>query len=295
MPIELPEGLPARDVLTAEGIRLLAPGERTRADEAPLEVALLNLMPEKIKTENQLARMLGAAAFDVRLSLLATASYQPRNTTADHLGRFYRSWEQVKRRRFDGLIITGAPVETKPFDEVDYWPELVQVMDWSVDHAGATLGLCWGAQSMLWHFHGVPKFTLDAKMFGVFTHRVVTPDPLVSGFADELKIPTSRHTENRHADIAKVPGLRVVLDAAESGLGLLTEPAKRRAYMFNHLEYDAGTLDDEYRRDVARGDAIQLPKHYFPDDEPRRAPLNRWRAHGRLFYGNWLAEVAKSR
>jgi homoserine O-succinyltransferase/O-acetyltransferase len=295
MPILLPDGLPARDVLKAEDIRLLAPGERSRQDVPPLEIALLNLMPEKIKTENQLARMLGASPFDVRLTLLATGSYQGRNTAPEHIARFYRTWEQVRGRRFGGLIITGAPVETKPFEEVDYWPELVSVMDWSVEHAGSTLGLCWGAQSMLWRFHGVPKFTLPSKMFGVFRHRVVGSDPILGGIAGEVLIPASRHTDTRAEDVAKVPALKVLLDAEESGLCLIAEPARRRYYMFNHFEYDATTLDDEYRRDLTRGDAIALPKYYFESDDPTRAPLNRWGAHGRLFYGNWLAEVAKSR
>lgn len=295
MPIELPEGLPARDACKAEGIRVLGPGQRTRADHEPLDIALLNLMPEKIKTENQLARVLGASAHDVRLTLLGTATHQSRNTSAEHIQRYYSTWEQVRERRFDGLIITGAPVETLPFDAVDYWPELVKVMDWSARNVGSTLGLCWGAQCMLWRFHGVPKYTLDAKMFGVFAHRTVEADPIVTGFPDELKIPTSRHTENRMADVARVPGLKLVLDSAEAGLCLLAEPARRRYYMLNHLEYDATTLDDEYRRDVTRGDNIQLPRHYFDNDDPARPPVNRWRAHGRLFYGNWLAEVAKSR
>jgi homoserine O-succinyltransferase/O-acetyltransferase len=295
MPIELPEGLPARDACKAEGIRLLEPGQRTHTDRKPLEVALLNLMPEKIKTENQLARMLGASAFDVRLTLLGTATHQSRNTAAEHMQRFYSTWEQVRERRFDGLIITGAPVETLPFEAVDYWPELVKVMDWSETNAGSTLGLCWGAQCMLWRFHRVPKHTLEAKMFGVFAHRAMASDPIVAGFPDELGIPTSRHTETRTADIARVPGLKLLLDSPEAGLCLLAEPAKRRYYMLNHLEYDASTLDDEYQRDVARGDNIQLPRHYFDNDDPTQTPRNRWRAHGRLFYGNWLAEVAKSR
>jgi homoserine O-succinyltransferase len=295
MPIELPEGLPARDACKAEGIRLLRPGERSRADMAPLDIALLNLMPEKIKTENQLARMLGASAFDVRLSLLGTASHQSRNTAAEHIERYYSTWERVKDRRFDGLIITGAPVETLPFEEVDYWPELVKVMDWSATNVGSTLGLCWGAQCMLWRFHRVPKHTLDAKMFGVFPHRAVEHDPITSGLPDQLGIPTSRHTETRSDDVAKVPGLKLVLDSAEAGLCLLAEPAKRRYYMLNHLEYDATTLDDEYRRDLARGDKIQPPRHYFDNDDPTVPPRDRWREHGRLFYANWLAEVAKSR
>lgn len=295
MPIELPEGLPAREACKAEGIRLLQPGERTRPGQAPLDIALLNLMPEKIKTENQLARMLGASAYDVRLTLLSMATHQSRNTAAEHIQRFYSSWAQVRERRFDGLIITGAPVETLPFEAVGYWPELVQVMDWSATHAGSTLGLCWGAQCMLWRFHRVPKHLLDAKMFGVFAHRAVAADPIVAGLPDDLGIPTSRHTETRAADIARVPGLKLLLDSAEAGVCLIAEPAKRRYYMLNHLEYDATTLNDEYQRDVARGDKIQLPRHYFDNDDPARPPVNRWRDHGRLFYGNWLAEVARSR
>jgi len=286
MPIELPEGLPARDLLTAEGIRLLRPGEPR------LEVALLNLMPEKIKTENQIARMLGASAHDVKLTLLNTATHQSRNTTAAHLAQFYRTFEQVRDRRFDGLIITGAPIETLPFEAVDYWPEMVAVMDWAKSHAVSTLGLCWGAQSMLWRYHKVDKFTLPAKRFGVFRHRVVASDPVIAGFPDELDIPVSRHTENHGEDIARVPALKLLLDADESGLCLIAEPAARRYYMFNHLEYDATTLKDEYQRDRDRGD-VAMPRHYFPGDDAKRPPTNRWRAHGRLFYGNWLGEIAR--
>jgi homoserine O-succinyltransferase len=168
-------------------------------------------------------------------------------------------------------------------------------MDWSVERAGSTLGLCWGAQCMLWRFHGVPKHTLGAKMFGVFKHRVVAQDPITAGLPDELVIPASRHTETRHADVARVAALKPLLDAEESGLCLIGEPGRRRYYMFNHLEYDATTLDDEYRRDVARGDTIALPKHYFDGDDPSQPPRNRWRENGRLFYGNWLAEIAKGR
>ena len=288
MPIELPEGLPARDVLAAEGIPLLPPGG------GRLSVALLNLMPEKIKTENQIARVLGASPYEVKLTLLRTATHESRNTAAAHLEQHYRTFEQVRDQRFDGLIITGAPVETLPFEQVDYWPELEAVMDWAKRHARSTLGLCWGAQSMLWRYHKVEKFTLPAKMFGVFRHRVVAGDPVIEGFPDELDIPVSRHTENHGADIARLPALKLLLDAEESGLCLIAEPANRRYYMFNHLEYDATTLKDEYQRDRGRGD-VAMPKHYFPRDDATRPPPNRWRAHGRLFYGNWLGEIAKRR
>lgn len=295
MPIQLPEGLPARDLLKSEGIPVLDPGARGEAPGPLLRIALLNLMPEKIKTENQLARMLATARFDVDLTLLRTASYESKNTPAEHMATFYRTWEQVKGQRFDGLIVTGAPVETLPFESVDYWPELVSVMDWSTGNVGRTLGLCWGAQCMLWRFHDVPKHTLPAKMFGVFPHHAVNPDPIIAGLGREVGIPTSRHTETRAEDVAKVPALKLILTSVEAGPCLMSEPAARRHYMLNHLEYDATTLNDEYRRDLTRGDAIQLPKHYFDGDDPSRQPVNRWREDGRTFYGNWLELVARDR
>ncbi|NKB55851.1 MAG: homoserine O-succinyltransferase [Alphaproteobacteria bacterium] len=295
MPIKVPDNLPAQSVLENEGVLLITEGAAMRQDVRPLEIALLNLMPEKIKTETQISRLLGATPLQIELTLMTTSSYAPKNTSAEHMLAFYQPWEEVRDRKFDGLIVTGAPIETLPFEDVVYWRELTQIFDWSQSHVQETYNICWGAQAALHHFHGVPKYELPQKMFGVFPHTVLAgQDGLLRGFSDEIAVPVSRHTEVRREDLPSQAGLTVLLESDEAGLCLLRDDARRQTYMFNHLEYDTGTLADEYHRDVTSGAEIQIPAYYFPDDDPTRAPLNRWRAHGSLLVVNWINDLYQS-
>lgn len=292
MPIKVPDNLPAQAVLENEGVLLITEGAAVRQDVRPLEIALLNLMPEKIKTETQISRLLGATPLQIELTLVTTSSYAPKNTSAEHMLAFYQPWEDVRDRKFDGLIITGAPIETLPFQDVVYWRELTQIFDWSQSQVQETYNICWGAQAALHHFHGVPKHELAQKMFGVFPHHVrAGQDGLLRGFSDEISVPVSRHTEVRREDLPEQAGLTVLLESDDAGLCLIRDRAKRQTYMFNHLEYDTGTLGDEYSRDVAAGTSIGLPANYFPNDDPAQTPINRWRAHGSLLISNWINEL----
>ena len=295
MPIKVPDNLPAQATLEDEGILLITEGAAVRQDVRPLEIALLNLMPEKIKTETQISRLLGATPLQIELTLLTTSSYAPKNTSAEHMLAFYQPWEAVRGRKFDGLIVTGAPIETLPFQDVVYWRELKQIFDWSLSHVQETYNICWGAQAALQHFHGVPKYELPQKMFGVFPHHVRGGrDTLLRGFNDVIPVPVSRHTEVRREDLPSQSGLEVLLESDESGLCLIRDDARRQTYMFNHLEYDTRTLADEYNRDVAAGAEIHLPAHYFPENDPAQDPTNNWRAHGSLLVCNWIYNLYQS-
>lgn len=266
-----------------------------RQDVRPLEIALLNLMPEKIKTETQIARLLGATPLQIELTLVTTSSYAPKNTSAEHMLAFYRPWEEVRGQKFDGLIITGAPIETLPFEAVAYWEELTNIFDWSQSNVQETYNICWAGQAALQHFHGVPKYELPQKLSGVFPHHVRGgQDGLLRGFNDEIVVPVSRHTEVRREDLPDVPGLTVLLESDESGLCLIRDEAHRQIYMFNHLEYDTQTLGDEYHRDAATGMDAQMPAHYFPNDDPTQAPVNHWRAHANVLFGNWINGLYKT-
>jgi homoserine O-succinyltransferase len=295
MPIKVPDNLPAQTALEEEGVLLITERAALRQDVRPLEIALLNLMPEKIKTETQISRLLGATPLQIALTLVTTSSYAPKNTSAEHMLAFYQPWESVRERRFDGLIITGAPIETLPFKDVIYWRELTQIFDWSLTHVQETLDICWAGQAALQHFYGVPKHELPEKMFGVFYHHVLGGrDGLLRGFNDDIAVPVSRHTEVRREDLPRDAGLAVLLESEEAGVCLVRDEAMRQTYMFNHLEYDTGTLGDEYRRDVRAGSKIAPPKNYFPDDDPSREPINRWRAHASLLFGNWINDLYQS-
>jgi len=292
MPIKIPNDLPARQFLEKEGLVVMTESDAVRQDIRPLRIALLNLMPQKVKTETQLTRLIGATPLQVELTLMTMASYKPKNVPQQHMIDFYRPWEDVAHEKFDALIITGAPIEKLPFEDVIYWKELTRILDWSQENVFQSLDLCWGAQAALYHFYGTPKYELPQKMFGVFPHEVTTPNStLLRGFDDRFPVPVSRHTETRRVDIDKVPGLVVLSESEEAGLCLIQDSSRRHIYMFNHLEYDAHTLNDEYQRDVKEGLDIQLPKHYFPGDDPRRAPTNTWRSHGHLLISNWINEV----
>lgn len=292
MPIKIPDNLPARASLEAEGLSLMADTDAARQDIRPLRIGLLNLMPDKPSTERQFARLLGASPLQIELSLIQLSSHSPKTTSAEHMLAFYRTWEEVRRERFDGLIVTGAPVETLPFEEVGYWDELTSIFDWAQTHVHAGLAVCWGAQAGVRHFHGVPKHVLSTKRSGVFPHANLAPaSPYLRGLADEIDIPVSRWTEVRPEDLPADGSLRVLLDSEESGLCLLEDARRRWLYMFNHPEYETGTLAAEYARDRLIDPTTPPPAHYFPANDPTRAPRNRWRSHAHLLFGNWLNEV----
>ncbi len=295
MPIRLPSNLPAYDVLTREGVMVLDEDMASRQDIRPLKIGLLNLMPKKIQTENQFARLIGATPLQIELNLIRMSEHQTRNTAAEHMESFYRPFQDVKHEKFDGLIITGAPIEHLDFDQVTYWQELCEVMDWTQTNVHSTFGVCWGGMAMINHFHGVQKHPLTAKAFGCFRHRNLDPtSPYLRGFSDEFVIPVSRWTEMRQSEIDAAPGLRTLLGSDEVGPCLVEDPAHRALYIFNHFEYDRDTLKQEYDRDATAGAPIEVPVNYYPDDDPTRPPLNRWRSHAHLLYGNWINEIYQS-
>jgi homoserine O-succinyltransferase len=263
-----------------------------RQDIRPLRIGLLNLMPNKIKTETQFARLIGATPLQVELTLVKITSHTPKNTPAEHMIAFYRDWEDVRLEKFDGFIVTGAPVELLEFEDVTYWDELRRIYDWTQSHVHSTMNICWGAQAALHHFHGVPKHTLPNKAFGVYRHRNLNPaSPFLRGFSDDFSIPVSRWTEVRRAEVPEGSGLEVLIESDEAGLCLVADAAHRSLYMFNHIEYDTHSLSDEYWRDVKAGKPIELPVNYFPHNDPRAEPENRWRSHAHLLFGNWINEV----
>ncbi|MCE2737387.1 MAG: homoserine O-succinyltransferase [Cereibacter sp.] len=295
MPITLPATLPAFDVLRNEGVMVMSPERAARQDIRPLKIALLNLMPKKIQTETQFARLIGATPLQIDLHLIRMSEHQTRNTAAAHMEEFYRPFQAVRDEKFDGLIITGAPIEHLPFEEVTYWDELRQVMDWTQTNIHSTFAVCWGGMAMLWHFHGVAKHMLPAKAFGCFRHQtLVQGSPLLRGFSDDFVIPVSRWTEVRQAEVDARPGLVTLLASDQAGPCLIEDAAHRALYIFNHFEYDSDTLKQEYDRDIANGTPINVPQNYYPDDDPAKPPLNRWRSHAHLLYGNWINEIYQS-
>ena len=294
MPIKLPSDLPAFDVLTNEGVMVMEEGRAARQDIRPLRIGLLNLMPKKIQTETQFARLIGATPLQIELSLIRMTEHQSKNTATEHMEAFYRPFAEVEAtgEKFDGLIITGAPIEHLEYEEVTYWDELTRVFDWTQTNVQSTFGVCWGGMAMINHFHGVAKHMLDHKAFGCFRHRNLAPaSPYLRGFSDDLMIPVSRWTEIRQDEIDAVPALRTLLGSDEVGPCLVEDPGHRALYIFNHLEYDSGTLKEEYDRDVASGNPIAVPVNYYPDDDPSKPPQNRWRSHAHLLYGNWINEI----
>jgi homoserine O-succinyltransferase len=290
MPIILPADLPAAATLRHEGVGVL---ERPDATRRTLQVALVNLMPDRPTTETQFARLLGRAGIDVALTLVIPDSHDPKTTSAAHIAAFYQRWSEIADRRFDGLIVTGAPVEHLAFADVHYWSELTQIFDWARTRLRGSYYVCWAAQAALKHFHGVGKHALPEKAFGVFPQRVtVSGAALMRGFGEMFPTPVSRHTEVRCAEIPWRHGLLPLAASPRSGLGLAEDRPNRALYMFNHLEYDADTLQKEYLRDRAAGLPITLPVGYFPGDDPGRAPINTWRRSGETLIGNWLADIA---
>ena len=295
MPIKLPATLPAYAVLQREGVSVMSEDQAARQDIRPLRIGLLNLMPKKIATENQFARLIGATPLQIELSLIRMSEHQTKNTAAEHMEEFYRPFAEVQGEKFDGLIITGAPIEHLAFEDVTYWEELVQVMNWTQTNVQSTFGVCWGGMAMINHFHGVKKHMLPAKAFGCFRHASLVPgSPLLRGFSDDFVIPVSRWTEMRQAEIGAAPGLVTLLGSDEVGPCLVQDAGHRALYIFNHFEYDSGTLKEEYDRDVANGTPINVPANYYPKDDPTQAPQNRWRSHAHLLYGNWINEIYQS-
>ena len=289
MPVRIPETLPARAVLESENIFVMGEERARHQDIRPLRVAILNLMPTKIATETQLLRLLGNSPLQVEVTLLHTVSHESKNVPAEHLITHYKSFAQVKRQKFDGLIITGAPVEQLPFEEVDYWPELKDIMDWAGTNVFACLYICWGAQAGLYHRYSIPKYPLPRKMFGVFPHRVLERNnKLMRGFDDVFFAPHSRYTEVRRADIERVPDLVILAESKEAGIYIVASQDGRHTFVTGHSEYDPLTLKGEYDRDLGKGLSIHIPANYFPGDNPSEPPLVRWRGHSNLLFANWL-------
>ncbi|GAA6207379.1 homoserine O-succinyltransferase [Cognatishimia sp. WU-CL00825] len=294
MPIKLPSDLPAFDVLSREGVMVMSERQAERQNIRPLRIGLLNLMPKKIQTENQFARLIGATALQIEFSLIRMSEHQTKNTAAEHMAEFYRPFSEVKAsgEKFDGLIITGAPIEHMPFEDVTYWDELCEVFDWTQTNVHSTFGVCWGGMAMINYFHGVKKHLLDAKLFGCFRHQNLDESShYLRGFSDDCVIPVSRWTEMKQSEIDAASGLKTLLASEDAGPCLVEDPKRRGLYIFNHFEYDSDTLKQEYDRDIANGTPINVPMNYYPNDDPSQKPQNRWRSHAHLLYGNWITEV----
>ena len=289
MPIRIPDALPATDLLAQENIFVMTEYRAMHQDIRPLRVVLLNLMPTKIATETQILRRLSNTPLQVEITLLRMASHDSKNVSEQHLDTFYRTFDDIAHEHFDGMIITGAPVELLEFEEVDYWPELCEIMDWSSTHVHSTLHICWGAQAGIFYHYGIRKYQLDHKMSGVFEHRQTKlTSPLLRGFDDRFWAPHSRYTEVRAADIEAHPDLELLAVSDEAGVYIAKSTDSRRFFVFGHPEYDRATLNGEYERDVARGIDPDVPRHYYPQDDPAQAPQSNWRAHSQLLYTNWL-------
>ncbi len=291
MPIRVPDNLPALKALHAESVDIIPQKQAVRQDIRPLRLLLLNLMPKKRDTEIQFARLFGNTPLQVEMILMTTASYTPQNTEPGYLRRFYRQLDDVRNDYFDALIITGAPIETLPFEDVKYWTELTEIMEWSREHCFRRLGVCWGAQALLWHFHKVQKHELKAKLFGIFEHQLSdVSGRLMHGFTDQFPMPASRYTMNRSKDLIAA-GLKVLAEGGECGVGMVRDPKTGDLFVFNHLEYDATTIGDEFHRDLAAGLNTALPKNYFPNDDPAMPPINNWRPFAFLLMANWINDL----
>lgn len=289
MPINIPNNLPAYTVLNNENIFVMTHSDALHQDIRPLRIAIVNLMPKKIETETQILRLLSNTPIQVDVELIQMASHVAKNTSIKHLTKFYKTFDDVSGERFDGLIITGAPVEQIPFEEVDYWQELCGIMEWSKSHVYSVLHICWGAQAGLYYHYGIPKYDLSEKMFGVFPHKAeVSNYPLLRGFDEVFSVPHSRHTEIKRIDIEKVRDLKILAASRESGVNIIADKSERQFFLMGHFEYDRFTLADEYFRDKDKGLNIEVPKHYFPYDDPSQPPHFNWRAHANLLFSNWL-------
>jgi homoserine O-succinyltransferase/O-acetyltransferase len=289
LPIKLPKLLPAREILEKENIFIMDEERASQQDIRPLNILILNLMPEKEKTEAHILRLLGNTPLQVNIYFLKTATYHSKHTSPYHLEQFYTTFEEIKEKKFDGMIITGAPVENMPFEKVEYWEELVQIMDWTKTNVTSTLHICWGAQAALYHHFGIQKYELPEKCFGIFPHIVNDrSEKLLRGFDDIYLAPHSRHTDVLMEDIEKCQDIKVLSSSEEAGAFIMYANGGRQIMITGHLEYEAQTLAEEYSRDQEKGLGTQIPINYFPDDDPEKQPLNRWRSHAHLLFSNWL-------
>ena len=289
MPIKIQNQLPALKVLESENVFVMTNDRAMTQDIRPLKILILNLMPTKVETETQLLRLLGNSPLQVDIELLQAATHVSKNTSQSHLNTFYKTFDQVKGERYDGMIITGAPVELLPFEEVDYWDELCQIMEWSKNNVYSTLHICWGAQAGLYYHYGIPKRQLPEKLFGVFRHTVEDPNfILFRGFDDEFWVPHSRHTTVLREDIEAIPELKILASSPEAGVYAVKTDQGRQIFLMGHAEYDRDTLRNEYIRDLTAGADIRVPKNYFPGDDPSRKPAVTWRSCAHLLYSNWL-------
>ena len=296
MPLILPGGLPAIDILKRENIFIRDVSQGQGSVERRLRIVILNLMPLKEVTETDFVRLLSNSPLQLEICFMKLRSHVSRHTTAEHMKRFYRDFDDIRKERFDGLIVTGAPVEGMPFEEVDYWDELTEVFDWARQYITSTLYICWAAQAGLYHFYGTPKHPLDKKMFGIFPTVVLSPDlPIFRGFDDVFQMPQSRHTEIRREDIEPVAGLEVIADSAESGVSIVMSHSGCEYFITGHLEYAPDTLDREYHRDLGRRNDVAAPRHYYREDKPEKGPLVTWRAHANLLFSNWINWVLGDR
>jgi homoserine O-succinyltransferase len=289
VPIKIPDQLPAKEILRGEDIFVMDESRAFHQDIRPLRIAILNLMPLKQITEVQLLRLIGNTPLQIDVTLLHMGSHISKHTAPEYLSAFYKVYEDIKHRHFDGMIITGAPVEHLAFEEVSYWRELCEIMDWTLTHVTSTFHICWGAQAALYHHYGVPKHPLKEKMFGIFKHTKNRADvKILRGFDDIFDAPHSRHTEVRRSDIEKVSGLEILSESQEAGVYIVASRDCRQLFITGHSEYDPLTLKTEYERDLAKGEKIQMPRNYFPGNDSARAPVVNWRSHAGLLYGNWL-------
>lgn len=289
MPINVPDDLPATSVLERENIFVMTEGRSVHQDIRPLDILLVNLMPTKVETEIQIMRILSNTPLQVNIRLVQMRSHSSKTVSQDYLDRFYEYFDTIKNRNWDGMIITGAPVEDIPFENVDYWDELEEIMEWSKSHVNSTMHICWGAQAGLYYHYGIPKYPLESKRSGIFEHRpLVRDDPLLRGIDDLFRFPHSRHTEVRTEDIIRNPHLHIIADSDEAGPAIIISEKANQVFITGHMEYDVNTLSYEYYRDLDKGMDPHIPDHYFPDDDPSRDPIMTWRSTAHLIFSNWL-------
>ncbi|HNX53977.1 MAG TPA: homoserine O-succinyltransferase [Prolixibacteraceae bacterium] len=288
MPINVPDQLPAIELLQKENIFIMDESRATQQDIRPLKIVILNLMPIKITTETDLIRLLSNSPLQVEVEFLRMKGHESKNTPEEHMKAFYKTFDEIKLKNYDGMIITGAPVEMLPFEEVTYWSELVEIFEWSKIHATSTLFICWAAQAGLFHFYNIPKYILDKKMFGVFKHRNLEALPIFRGFDDEYFVPHSRHTEVREEDILKVNELSIISKSEESGVNMVMTHNGRQFFITGHSEYSRNTLDTEYKRDLKKKLPIEMPRNYYPNNDASKKPMMLWHGHANLLFSNWL-------
>ncbi len=290
MPIRIPDNLPARKTLESEGVNVMDSTRAARQDIRPLQIGLLNLMPNKERTETQFARLIGSTPLQIELSLVRVSDHKSKNTSEDYLNSFYQTWEEVRAKKFDGFIVTGAPIANMPFEEVRYWPEMLEIMDWTQTNVHHTMFICWGAQAALHHFHGAKRYRMEQKAFGVYRHQIIgVRSPFLRGFSDSPMVPVSRYNDIDRTTLG--PDLQILIDNAEIGVCMLADPNHRAIHLLNHLEYDNRSLADEYERDVMAGLDTPQPVNLFPNGDVTVEPENRWRSHAHLLFQNWINEI----